>query len=104
MKIDRFDQKHTLIEAMHSGINLFVGAGFSVHAKTYADQAIRYYKKYNNDKALNYLKQSQAWLKEEIATSPWAYDLKSYMTKVNDALKIAEINAKDKTNEMLTYN
>ena len=35
MKIDRFDQKHTLIEAMHSGINLFVGAGFSVHAKDY---------------------------------------------------------------------
>lgn len=33
MKIERFDQKHTLIEAMHSGINLFVGAGFSVHAK-----------------------------------------------------------------------
>lgn len=33
MAIERFDCKHTLIESMHSGINLFVGAGFSVHAK-----------------------------------------------------------------------
>lgn len=74
------------------------------HAKTYADQAIRYYKKYNNDKAIYYLKQSLAWLKEEIATNPWAYDLKSYMSNVNDALKIAENNNNnDKQNEMLTY-
>ena len=40
MKIDRFDQKHTLIEAMHSGINLFVGAGFSVHAKDYEGKSL----------------------------------------------------------------
>ena len=73
------------------------------HAKTYADQAIRYYKKYNNDKAINYLKQSLTWLKEEIATNPWAYDLKSYMSNVNDALKIAENSNNDKQSEMLTY-
>ena len=74
------------------------------YAKTYADQAIRYYKKYNNDKAIYYLKQSLAWLKEEIATNPWAYDLKSYMSNVNDVLKIAENNNNnDKQNEMLTY-
>ena len=72
------------------------------HAKTYADQAIRYYKKYNNEKAINYLKRSEVWLKEEIATNPWAYDLKSYMPKVNNALKIAN-NNNDKQSEMHTY-
>lgn len=33
MDLKRFDCKNTLIGAMHSGINLFVGAGFSVYAK-----------------------------------------------------------------------
>ena len=33
MDLKRFDCKNTLIDAMHSGINLFVGAGFSVYAK-----------------------------------------------------------------------
>ena len=33
MPILRIDCKHTLVEAMHSGINLFVGAGFSTHAR-----------------------------------------------------------------------
>ena len=43
-------------------------------------------------------------MKEEIATNPWAYDLKSYMSNVNDALKIADNNNNnDKQNEMLTY-
>lgn len=61
------------------------------HAKTYADQAIRYYKKYNNDKAANYLNQALIWLEEEIASSPWAYDLKKYITKVNEALKTKDL-------------
>ena len=33
MTLERFDCKNTLIDAMHSGLNLFVGAGFSVYAK-----------------------------------------------------------------------
>lgn len=60
------------------------------HAKTYADQAIRYYKKYNNPKSIEYLRQAQIWIKQEIDANAWAYDLKKYATEVNTALKIAD--------------
>lgn len=33
MSLKRFDCKNTFLEALHNGINLFVGAGFSIHAK-----------------------------------------------------------------------
>ena len=35
------------------------------HAMTYADQAIKYYKKYNNDQSIVYLQNAETWLKEE---------------------------------------
>lgn len=60
------------------------------HAKTYADQAIRYYKKYNNQKSIEYLRQAQIWIKQEIDANAWAYDLKKYANEVNIALKIAD--------------
>lgn len=60
------------------------------HAKTYADQALRYYKKYNNPKSIEYLRQSLVWLEQERNANTWASDLKSYINKVRDALRIAE--------------
>ena len=52
------------------------------HAKTYADQAIRYFRKYMNEKSIEYLEQSKRWLKEEIKNKAWAYDLKSLERKI----------------------
>ena len=61
------------------------------HAKTYADQALRYYKKYNNPKSIEYLRQSLTWLEQERNANTWAFDLKSYINKVRDALRIAGV-------------
>lgn len=38
------------------------------HAATYAEQAIKYYKKYSDK---SYLSQAKAWIEEEIKNSPW---------------------------------
>ncbi len=38
------------------------------HAVTYAEQAIKYYKKYSDK---SYLSEAKTWLEEEIKTSPW---------------------------------
>lgn len=61
------------------------------HAKTYADQAIRYFRKYMNDKSIEYLEQSKRWLKEELKNKAWAYDLKSLERKIQDAISIANM-------------
>ena len=61
------------------------------HAKTYADQAIRYFRKYMNEKSIEYLEQSKRWLKEEIKNKAWAYDLKSLERKVQEAISIANM-------------
>lgn len=86
---DAMEQLDRSMKILHKCFNDDMRKTF--HAKTYADQAVRYYKKYNNDKAIEYLKQAQIWLKEEIANNPWAYDLKMYITKVNDILKMMDI-------------
>lgn len=56
------------------------------HAKTYASQALRYFKKYHNGLAITYLEQAKIWLSDEIHSSPWAFELKSLQRKVNDIL------------------
>ena len=61
------------------------------HAKTYADQAIRYFRKYMNEKSIEYLEQSKRWLKEEIKNKAWAYDLKSLERKIQEAISIANM-------------
>lgn len=57
------------------------------HARTYAEQSLQYFKKYHNDKAARYLEQAQAWLKDELITNSWAYDLKSLLSRIDDTLK-----------------
>ena len=39
--------------------------------KTYAEQALRYYKKYNNPKSIEYLQQSLVWLEQERDANTW---------------------------------
>lgn len=56
------------------------------HAKTYADQALRYFRKYHNDKAKAYLAQAKIWLSDEIKENSWEYELKSLYSKVSDTI------------------
>ncbi|MBF1646039.1 MAG: SIR2 family protein [Prevotella sp.] len=81
------DQLDRSMEILHKCFNDDMRKTF--HAKTYADQALRYYKKYNNPKSIEYLRQSLVWLEQERNANTWAFDLKSYINKVRDALRIA---------------
>lgn len=58
------------------------------HAKTYADQALRYYTKFNNDRAVEYLNNAKTWISEEIKDKDWAFDLRRILEKLNQALRI----------------
>lgn len=58
------------------------------HAKTYADQALRYFRKYHNDKAKAYLEQAKVWLNDEIKENSWEYELKSLYLKVNETISL----------------
>ncbi len=57
------------------------------HAKTYADQALRYLIKYHNNKAKAYLSQALEWLDEELKENSWEYEIKQLRAQVNNALK-----------------
>ena len=85
---DAEEQLDRSMEILHKCFNDDMRKTF--HAKTYADQALRYYKKYNNPKSVEYLRQSLVWLEQERNANTWAFDLKSYINKVRDALRIAE--------------
>ena len=58
------------------------------HAKTYADQALRYFHRIHNDKAKAYLEQARTWIKEELKDKSWEYDLKSLYNKLNETLQL----------------
>lgn len=83
------DQLDRSMEILHKCFNDDMRKTF--HAKTYADQALRYYKKYNNPKSIEYLRQSLVWLEQERNANTWAFDLKSYINKVRNALRIAGV-------------
>ena len=87
---DAVEQLDKSMEILHKCFNDDMRKTF--HARTYADQALRYYRKYNNTKAIEYLKQSQEWLQGEIGNKAWEYDLKSLLQKVKCALRIADNN------------
>lgn len=56
------------------------------HAKTYADQALRYFGKYHNEKAKAYLEQSRIWLQDELKENSWEYELKSLSARVDETI------------------
>ena len=58
------------------------------HAKIYADQALRYFIKYHNEKAKAYLEQAKVWLIDEIKENSWEYELKALLVKVNNTLSL----------------
>lgn len=56
------------------------------HAKTYADQALRYFKRNHNEKAKSYLEQAKIWIAEELKDKSWEYELKSLYSQINETL------------------
>lgn len=56
------------------------------HATTYANQAIKYYNKYGNEKSMEYLRQASKWLKEEQESKPWHYELKALRKRLDEIL------------------
>lgn len=56
------------------------------HAKTYADQALRYFKRNHNEKAKAYLQQAKVWISDELKNKSWEYELKSLYTQLEEAL------------------
>ena len=83
------DQLDRSMEILHKCFNDDMRKTF--HAKTYADQALRYYKKYNNPKSIEYLRQSLVWLEQEMNANTWASYLQPYINKVRDALRVAGV-------------
>ncbi len=59
------------------------------HANVYGSQAIKYYKKYSDEKADHYLKQALEWLNKEIDHSVWDVETR----KIRD--EILDLNVKD---------
>lgn len=59
------------------------------HAIIYADQAIKYYKKYNNEQAILYLENAKSWLNEESKRKIYTYTKRVYqlLKEVNDILE-----------------
>lgn len=57
------------------------------HAKTYADQALRYYKRIQNERAIGYLKQAQIWISEELKDNSWEYELKILNKRLIDTIQ-----------------
>ena len=57
------------------------------HAKTYADQALRYFKRNHNEQAKAYLEQAKEWVKEELKTKSWEYELKSLYAQLEETLQ-----------------
>ena len=53
------------------------------HAVTYGKQAILYYNKYNDNKALSYLQQAKEWLSREIDHSAWDLEVKQVYEQIN---------------------
>lgn len=88
--IEAKEQLERSMEILHKCFNDDMRKTF--HAKTYAEQALRYFNKYNNEKAVVYLELSYSWLKEEIKNKAWAYDLKSLLQDLQEVIKIVHRN------------
>ena len=57
------------------------------HALTFADQAIKYYKVYENEVALGYLETAKRWLTNEATRSPWNNKIRRLDSEVSKILK-----------------
>src|SRR3954468_668719 len=56
------------------------------HAKTYADQALKYNKVYHSDLGRSYLETALRWLNSELRSSPWNKSVRRLLEQVKRAL------------------
>lgn len=52
------------------------------HACTYGSQAIKYYARYHDERAIGYLKQAELWLKSELKQAHWDIELKTILSQI----------------------
>lgn len=57
------------------------------HAQVYAEQALRYYRKYHDASSIEYLTQAKTWLHDELLDKPWAFELKPLVKRVDETLE-----------------
>lgn len=84
MTIEAEKQMDTSMEILHKCYKDDMRRTF--HAKTYADQALRYFRKYHNEKAKAYLEQSKIWLQDELKENSWEFELKSLAARVTETI------------------
>jgi tetratricopeptide (TPR) repeat protein len=56
------------------------------HAQVYADQALRFFKKYHDNTSVEFLEQSKVWLNDELKGKPWVNELKPLLKRVENTL------------------
>lgn len=61
------------------------------HAQVYADQALRFFRKYHDEKSVEFLAQAKMWLHGEIANNSWASDLKPLLKRIEEAIEHKEV-------------
>lgn len=53
------------------------------HARIYASQAILYYKRFNDEKAVSYLKTARSWLEKIVKSNTWDDESEKVLAKLN---------------------
>ena len=56
------------------------------HATQYANQAIEYAARYNDEISISYLTKSKKWLQEEYAAKKWNWEVKTALNNVNELI------------------
>jgi hypothetical protein len=56
------------------------------HARIYATQAIQYYGRFNDEKAVSYLKTARGWLEEIVKSQTWDDESEKSLEKLNEMI------------------
>lgn len=58
------------------------------HVITYANQALRYHARFNNEHSITYLRTAAEWLRTEKENAVWKYELKELEIKISNVLSL----------------
>jgi len=61
------------------------------HALIYANQAIQYYGRFNDEKAVSYLKTAHGWLDNIVKSNTWDDESEKALAKLNEMIKLLGI-------------
>lgn len=61
------------------------------HAQVYAEQALLFFRKYHDEKSVEFLNQAKTWIHDELLDKPWAYELKPLVKRIDETLEHKEI-------------